>query len=360
MKIIAIGALGTMLGPSASHLNNNNQKGLVKRILLRSTTGGARPQHLKDWKNHGANPVNTIAELSNQGDWDTALICAGKNGDDAQLIRQLLADLNDDKPRHIIHFSTVSTRFTLLAAEFCHHFGVSYVNYPLTGGDKGAKTGKMLILCSGPEVIYQQYQPILKTIGLPQYFGEAIDASCKIKLTGHIMVFNGFSGISTAALLDITGRSQDREKTVELLDVLNTGSGGTQQWPLSLRQGLADDIWQQGFAIKHALPDLLYTYEYLSKSGLGRSSLIPIVNMALTLLYVLLHADGWKLCHHAITKTLLDKTHAKACDGWIDQHLDTHNLDNSIDFILTQLPSSMVQSICLDIQESHFTEKMTC
>ncbi|MCW8945358.1 MAG: NAD(P)-binding domain-containing protein, partial [Sedimenticola sp.] len=207
LKLAYVGGLGMMAGPAATHLKQGGPA-TVLRVQDRGTRGGSRDQYRADWRNHGAELVATLEELVGQGDLDGVVVCAGKNGDDVQLIGELtrrLKKVSTEQP-FILHLSTVSPDFAEAAFQYCSEQQVDYINYPLTGGPLGAQLGGadpkgMLILASGSESIYQRMLPLLKCLGHPKFFGPSPSAGAVTKLIGHHMVFNGLNGIATAAAI---------------------------------------------------------------------------------------------------------------------------------------------------------------
>src|SRR5690242_16978269 len=89
LKLIGIGALGTMLSPSAKHLKNNPTAQYL-RILDRGSIDDVKEQRRKDWKDHGAELASNFKDLIGDGNFDGIVICAGKNGDDHEIFRQLI------------------------------------------------------------------------------------------------------------------------------------------------------------------------------------------------------------------------------------------------------------------------------
>src|SRR3990167_10185742 len=89
LRLLAIGGLGRMLPPAATHLNASSAA-LFLRIHDRGGEGEYRNQSRQAWLQHGARLVPTLQELIADGEFDGIVICAGKNGDDYKIFAELV------------------------------------------------------------------------------------------------------------------------------------------------------------------------------------------------------------------------------------------------------------------------------
>lgn len=289
MKLAVIGGLGFMLSPAAKHLSGADSPARVVRCLDRGKSGNGREERRAGWKEHGARGVTNYDELLVDDDSrpvDGVIICAGKNGDDRVVLRELARRMSrqavlgaESPPRFILHFSTVSVRFAQAAADFLAGHGIAYGNYPLTGGPGGAAAATMLILAGGDEGLYRRVEPMLQRLGKPRYFSANPGAGAEVKLIGHYLVFHGLLGICAGAA--IQHAVQPEANDVEFFDFLNQGAGHTRQWELALRRGLAEGDWDTGFYCRHAAVDALYSIQLGIDSGLRMLSLLPMFEIAL-------------------------------------------------------------------------------
>lgn len=306
LRLIGIGGLGKMLGPSATHLKAN-KAAIYLRMYDRGTSGNFRDACRIAWRQAGTTLVSTYKELIGDGDFDGLLICAGKNGDDYKIIKEIISLLKKNQKKYfILHFSTVSCEFVRATFKFCETHDVYYANYPLTGGAKGAVSAKMLILASGNKDFYNRLLPMLQAIGVPNYFGEDIARAAAIKFIGHVMVFHGLLGISLATILqkNIFNFSTLNAEQIEFFDFLNNGSGGTKQWDVTLRPALQNNNWCDGFLVKHAVVDAIYTAELLIENNIPLSLLLPLLEVALLFTYLLKNTQEKELATAAIAELI--------------------------------------------------------
>jgi 3-hydroxyisobutyrate dehydrogenase-like beta-hydroxyacid dehydrogenase len=350
LKLIAIGALGTMLSPSAKHLKNQEVTTYL-RVLDRGGKGTQKDQRRQAWRDYGAKLVGNLQDLIGEGDFDGVVICAGKNGDDYHIFKELVSLLSVSKREYfILHLSTVSCHFVEATHAFCAQAKIKYVNYPLTGGAKGAEAGKMLILASGDGDLYARLEPMLQCIGTPKYFGTNVANGAAVKLLNHILVFHGLLGISLAAVLhkNINHLAQLDQQQVEFFDFLNQGAGGTKQWDVALRQALANHHWHEGFAVRYAVIDILYTIALMLEKNLPAILVLPLLEIALLFAYLLKKTGDNLLATQAIAQLI-----AEAKPNEIERFIQ-HNLSFDIHICLNNciaaLPADLQKVLMLEVR----------
>jgi 3-hydroxyisobutyrate dehydrogenase-like beta-hydroxyacid dehydrogenase len=273
-----------MLGPAARHLNSPDSPARVCRVLDRGHPGAERETRRQLWREHGAALVPGYGELLDD-EVDGVLICAGKNGEDREILREVVPRLAalgpgpGGAPRFILHLSTLSSRFASTAVAYAGSAGLAYGNYPLTGGPAGAEAATMLILAGGDEALFQRVRPFLEKLGRPRYFGPDPTSGTETKLIGHYLVFHGLLGVCSGAALQC--ETLPALDPVEYFDFLNQGAGHTRQWEISLRRGLADGHWETGFYCRHAAIDALYAIQLGLDRGLNMVGLLPMYQVAI-------------------------------------------------------------------------------
>lgn len=351
LRLIAIGGLGNMLAPSAKHLKDSD---IVKfsRVLDRGSLGTNREERRQAWRDYGAALVPTLQELVGAGDFDGIVICAGKNGDDYVIIKELIALLAKINPAHhyfILHMSTVSCGFVSATHEYCTQHNIQYVNYPLTGGAKGAELGKMLILASGDEKLYQRLKPMLEQIGVPEYFGADITRGAAVKLIGHVMLFHNLLGLSLAVNLqkNIWGYNTLNAQQVPFFDFLTQGAGGSRQWDLVVRQGLEDNHWDKGFLVHHALIDVFYAIDLLLAQGLPRTLILPLLEVALLFSYALKKDSGIKATQSIAH--FISAESKETIDALVEKYL-SFDVKKSLQNCISTLTPELQRAIMLEVK----------
>jgi 3-hydroxyisobutyrate dehydrogenase-like beta-hydroxyacid dehydrogenase len=348
LKLAAIGALGHMLSPAARHLTAADPTPAhVCTVLDRGTPGRLKETRREAWKKHGATCVDSIKALLAPDDLDGLIICAGKNGDDIPLIEGALPILSQ-KGAFLLHCSTISPRCVQHTHALCAAHKVEYVNWPLTGGPKGAETAQMLILASGNPKLYERLLPLLNCLGQPKYFGDQLEQAAQIKLVGHTLVFSNLLGLCTATTC-YTHLNQGpliSPEATEFFDFLNQGAGGSRQWEVALRPGLAADQWDTGFMVNHALIDALYTAQMLIDLKVSLFNLLPILLTASSLaLLVKTWGDRWGT--HQLVQ-LFQQLDTDQLNVWLEDTIDFKDPEHSLLNILATLPQALQETCRLD------------
>ena len=357
LKLAYVGGLGMMAGPAAKHLTPHDVAKVV-RVHDRGTRGGMRDQFRGEWDRHGAERVGSFVELVGRGNIDGVVVCAGKNGDDLNVIAELatLLSARCKNDPFILHLSTVSPDFADAATTFCAGKSVSYANYPLTGGPLGASLGGadpkgMLILASGDEALYQRVLPLLKKLGHPRYFGESASAGSVTKLIGHCLVFNGLVGISTGTAVHSEYFNQHKiggEAQVDFISFLNGGAGGTRQWDVGMIKGVKDNSWDAGFSIHHAVVDAIYLAKLTMELGLASFAVQSIINTALAFSYVLSRYPNQVMATHAIVREMLSEQAAEL-DAFMEQHgAYGKSLEENLVACIDSLPRKVRDSVLIN------------
>jgi 3-hydroxyisobutyrate dehydrogenase-like beta-hydroxyacid dehydrogenase len=350
-----IGGLGVMLSPSAQHLQQATTM-RVATVLDRGRASSARDAARQAWRDYGASLVTDYVSLL-EG-CAHVLVCAGKNGGDLAIIKNIVQHWQDRGQNEgvIIHCSTLTPAFVVAAFGYCQQFGYDYVNYPLTGGAKGAIQAKMLIMASGSESVFRAHESWLCCLGVPTYYGKEVALAAKIKLMSHAMVFSGLHGVSVASLLyQEVGLSSERSDQVAFFDTLNQGAGGTRQWDLVLRQALAHEDWQTGFRIDHACADLLYLLQWMIESKVPEAFCLPYFPVALLLIYCQIHFAEDNFATQAVIR-LGDLKHRQVLDAWIDSLQEYKTSASCLGYCVGLLPDAYVLQIGLDISAANINQ----
>ncbi len=354
LQLGGVGVFGWMLKPAARHLSKPDSPATIVRVHDRGKTGTSHDAIRQTWRDHGAMLVSDFASLAGEGDLDGVLVCAGKNGDDRDIFRELVPLLEPKTAKRpvVVHMSTVSPGFSRAAYAYCDRYNIDYVAAPLTGGPAGAESATMLILTCGSRKVIDLLQPTLEFLGKPKYFGEDIGAGAAVKLIGHLMVGGGLWGVTSAASLHTSifqsGTLGGGEQTA-FFDFLNGGAGSTAQWPRALRMGVDEAQFEKGFLIKHAVVDMVYLADLLHQRGQSLLSIIPVLNLVLGFAYILHHFNpSVQFATHALVQAMLNERKDEV-NLFVRKHLDLSNTQAAIDGCIDALPPAIKESVLLDV-----------
>ncbi|CAJ1426703.1 unnamed protein product [Effrenium voratum] len=347
-RLAVIGGMGTMLSPSASHLAASS----FARVAVAHARASANPGRVKLWLDHGALLVPSIDEVLCK-DVDALLLCVGKNGDDLPILKETCAAWANSG-RGIFHLSTVSPSFARAAAAHCRRQGLRYVNYPLTGGPTGAQQATMLLLASGDKGLYDEYLPLLESIGRPRYFGQDDGRGAEVKLQGQMMVFGGLLGISSAAATSfaVSGTPVGQSAAnAEFLDFLNGGAGSTRQWDVAVSRGVRDGDWTEGFQVSHAVVDAIYAADMSQKLGLSSITSRQLLITAGSLAY-LLQSGCERLATQAIAKELHNSPGLESFMAPVWSEMG--NFKSALEVVISMLPPKIRDQVLLNVTERLF------
>ena len=348
LRVGVVGGLGLMASPMAVHWRNRAEV-RVCAVHDRGGTSERAVRNRRRWHDAGVPLVETLSTVVADADGlvDGVFVCVGKNGDDAPLIGELARRLESKGPkqRFICHLSTVSNRFAEVATAYCLGKGVRYVNYPLTGGPAGAEKGTMLILGSGPRALFDELTPALGLLGKPRHFGERPDAGADVKFIGHLLVFNGLIGVSSALALEsecFRGGKMGGAEQADFFDFLNQGAGGTKQWEVIASNGIRHDIWDAPFFARFALVDALYVAERCQARGVSDFTVQGLFRLVRAFAE-LIALRGMDIATHGLARELLAR-------GGIHEGGGSYTLPE----VVGALPEAIRRQVQLDVSEASF------
>lgn len=129
--------------------------------------------------------------------------------------------------------------------------GIDYLDTPVSGGERGANTGELVVLASGPRAGFERIEDVLKTVGRWVHFvGEAGFASQLKAVNQHVYLAYNFAVAQGWRL----GRELGLPERA-LLDLLIHGAPAhpliNDRFPLAIGSG-----FKQGFLLSRCLKDL--------------------------------------------------------------------------------------------------------
>ncbi|MFO0416450.1 MAG: NAD(P)-binding domain-containing protein [Pseudomonadota bacterium] len=356
LKVGVVGGLGMMSSPMARHWSIDGPV-QVARVHDRGGRGELKDAYRQAWREHGAELVSELSDVAAFDGCDGVFVCCGKNGDDLPIIVTLARAMRGRQQRAFLcHLSTVSVEFVEAADVFCRALGVDYVNYPLTGGPLGAEKATMLILCGGDFALYERLLPALSKLGVPRYFGANPAAASKVKLIGHMMVFNGLIGISSAAALHaecFQGGVLGGAQQGEFFDFLNAGGGGTRQWEVALSAGVRNDIWNAGFFLNHAVIDAIYAARLALEHGTASLTVRPLLDVALAFSFIL-NNTGVSLATHSIVRELIASRAGELDKFMRENSAPSGDLEGCLEMCIRSLPPALQGQVALNISLADF------
>lgn len=128
---------------------------------------------------------------------------------------------------------------------------VGSIDAPVSGGDRGAKEGRLAIMCGGDKEVFEQVQPILSSYGKNvTYMGKA-GFGQKTKIGNQIIV--GQTTLSVVESLLYAYKSG--LDPVQFINTVRTGAAGSASMEL-YAQRMIDGDMKPGFSVELYMKDL--------------------------------------------------------------------------------------------------------
>ncbi|RAR62870.1 MULTISPECIES: NAD(P)-dependent oxidoreductase [Halomonadaceae] len=100
----------------------------------------------------------------------------------------------------LIVMSSIPVETARTQAEAARQCGVSYLDAPVSGGERGAIDGTLAIMAGGEAAAFEQAEPLLAELGRPVHVGPAGSGQLA-KLANQMIVANSIATVSEALLL---------------------------------------------------------------------------------------------------------------------------------------------------------------
>jgi 3-hydroxyisobutyrate dehydrogenase len=151
----------------------------------------------------------------------------------------------------IVDMTTSEPRLAQEIYEKAEEKGVSSLDAPVSGGDIGAREGKLAIMVGGDKEAYGTVVPLFEILGQNIAYMGGPGAGQHTKMSNQILIASTMIGVVEALLyackagLDIN----------EVIDVI--GKGAASSWSINnLGRRIAGDDFDPGFFIKHFVKDM--------------------------------------------------------------------------------------------------------
>jgi len=234
--------LGVMGYPMAGHLQ---QKGWSTTVFNRTTSKA------EAWaEEFGGRYQSTPREASQHS--QVVFMCVGNDDDVRSVVYGDNGVLSGLHPGSIlVDHTTTSATLALELANACEEKGIHFIDAPVSGGQTGAESGCLTIMCGGEQVIFQHIEPILSSYGKQATLVGNHGQGQRCKMVNQICIAGVLQGLSEALLL-----AQKSNLNIEqVVDVLKHGAAGS--WQMENRAvSMAQERFDFGFAIDWMRKDL--------------------------------------------------------------------------------------------------------
>lgn len=242
MAKVAFLGLGVMGGPMAGHLAAAGHAVTVyNRTAAKAGSWAAR---------HGGATAPTAREAALGA--SAVLACVGDDDD----LRGVCLGVDGafagmDPGALFVDHTTVSARVTRELAEEAAARGLGYVDAPVSGGQRGAETGQLSIMCGGAPEDYARAEPVLAAYAkVCRRLGE-VGAGQLAKMANQIAIAGLVQALSEALAFAERAGLDGRA----LVEVIGQGAAGS--WQMANRHAtMLDGHFDHGFAVDWMRKDL--------------------------------------------------------------------------------------------------------
>ncbi|WP_295719453.1 NAD(P)-dependent oxidoreductase [uncultured Halovibrio sp.] len=242
MQIAFIG-LGVMGFPMAGHLARHD--GFSVRVYNRTE------EKAQDWaRDYPGETAEGIGQAV--VDADAVVTCVGADPDLRALYTGEYGIIaNAPEGALLIDHTTASASVTRELAEQAAKAGHSWVDAPVSGGQKGAENAQLTIMCGGERGAFDRALPVLNCYGKAVHYMGGAGHGQLTKMVNQITVAGLLQGLSE-------GLHFAEEAGLDPASVVQAISGGAaQSWQMDNRaQTMIEGEYNHGFAVDWMRKDL--------------------------------------------------------------------------------------------------------
>lgn len=212
---------------------------------------------------YGGVSASTPAEAANGADF--VLSCVGNDND----LRSVVTGDNGayagmSSGSVFIDHTTASAHVARELAEIARSTGIGFVDAPVSGGQAGAESGQLAIMCGGASADFDRAKPIMEVYAKAiEHFGD-VGAGQITKMCNQICIAGLVQGMSEA----INFAENAGLDAKQMAALVSKGAGGS--WQLSNRaETMIDDKFDYGFAVDWMRKDLGIALDEAKQMGVS-------------------------------------------------------------------------------------------
>ncbi|WP_118182467.1 NAD(P)-dependent oxidoreductase [Paraburkholderia phosphatilytica] len=250
---VAFLGLGVMGYPMAGHLA---KAGLQVTVYNRTFSKAER------WASeHGGRAARTPREAA---DGAQVVMCCVGNDDDLRSValgdEGAFAGMATDTV--FVDHTTASANVARELSKAAAEHGLHFVDAPVSGGEAGAKNGKLTIMCGGEAAAFEHVAPALQHYGAAVTLIGPAGAGQLAKMVNQICIAGLVQGLSEAINF---GEHAGLDMPL-VLDVI--GKGAAASWQMDNRgRTMIEDRFDFGFAVDWMRKDLGFCIDEAKRNG---------------------------------------------------------------------------------------------
>ena len=167
-----------------------------------------------------------------------------------------------------VDMTTSSPSLALSLADEAALKGISVLDAPVSGGDKGARAGTLVVMLGGDEDAFTRVRPLIQCFSSTVVRFGGPGSGQHAKMCNQIAIAGAVQGVAEAVAY-----AQAKGLDVAQL-VACVGGGAAGSWQMNnLAEKMAHGDYAPGFMIKHFLKDMRLAAEDAGQSGLALETL---------------------------------------------------------------------------------------
>lgn len=211
----------------------------------------------------------------------------------SEVLEELLSMLTPGN--YVVDFSSISPNAAIQFAAKLKKEDVTYVDAPVSGGQKGAQNGTLTIMMGCSERDFTLLKPVVQSIGQKLFCLGDVGRGAAIKMVNNLMLGCNMAAVAEALVL---GRKYGLSAET-IRDVVGVSSGRSYAFEAKLEPFIMAEKYDGGFAVDLQRKDLglamdaareammplpmtataVQVYEAARAAGLGRKDISSLVTM---------------------------------------------------------------------------------
>lgn len=288
-EITTIGFIGTgVMGRGM--VNNLLKAGYIVNVYNRTK---AKAEELI---NNGAKWMDTVADIAKNSNVIITIVGYPKDVEEVYLGENGILN-NAAKGTYVVDMTTSSPMLAQKIYQEALAKGIYSLDAPVSGGDIGAREGRLSIMVGGDSQVFEAVKPIFEAMGQNIVLQGGAGAGQHTKMCNQIAIASNMMGVCEAMAY---AKKAGLDPTT-VLKSIETGAAGS--WSLSnLAPRMIAGNFEPGFYVKHFIKDMKIALESAEEMGLWT----PGLELAKSL-YEKLAAQGDENCGTQALYKLLDK-----------------------------------------------------
>ncbi len=131
--------------------------------------------------------------------------------------------IEGSRVKRYVDLSTIGSQTATEIHALLAQRNIVAIDSPVSGGVRGAQSGSLALMVSGPRDEFDVIRTVLESLGKPFYIGDKPGAAQTMKLANNMLAANVLAATAEAVVMGVRA-GLDPEV---MIDVLNAGSGGT-------------------------------------------------------------------------------------------------------------------------------------